>query len=316
MAGKVYAYPDVGRAGLGNLLFPWARAEVFAQRYGTAILAPQWTKPKMGPLLRGERDKRFYVGLFDSSGFVRGPRRWMALWRGQRVDESVADQFMSGDDRRGTTLVVFKGFEFWFKGMGPHQDLMPHRELVTRRLHEIVSTPLKRTLAEQPVDFAIAAHVRRGDKPTMNFMEPYGGLKDGLPQHHCTMSDQWFVNAINNLRAAIGWPAPLKVFSDARDEQIQSILALENVTRAPDNPSIVDLLMLAKAKVLITTGTSSFSAWASFVGGAPTIWYPGLRLELTPEHPERAIEADLAGELPADAAPVLRAAVGEGKSKK
>src|SRR5262249_28756870 len=72
---NVFAFPSVGRGGLGNMLFPWARAEVFRKRHGVPMLAPQWTQFKIGPLLRGERDKRYYTGLFDHSRskYVSGP---------------------------------------------------------------------------------------------------------------------------------------------------------------------------------------------------------------------------------------------------
>jgi hypothetical protein len=310
----VFAHAAMMRVGLGNMLFPWARAEVFAHRSGVRMLAPQWTLPKIGPMLRREKDKRLYIGLFDGRSYVRGPRRWMALWRGKRVDESHADALMQGRlDARGTTVVEFRGHEGWFTGMAPHQNLLPHRDLVARRLIEILSPTIRQRLrapGEAPV---IAAHIRRGDKPTMRFMEPYpGNDARGLAQHHRTMADEWYVNCIRSVRAAIGRDARVQVFSDARPDQLAPILSLENVTLAPENPSIVDIVLLSRARVLITTGTSSFSAWASYLGGMPTIWYPGLCVQLNPQRPNYGIETDLAGMLPPSAAALLRAATALG----
>lgn len=306
MPGTVYAYPDVGRSGLGNMLFAWARAEVFAHRRGVRILAPQWVKPKIGPMLRGEKDKRLYVGLFDNRGFVTGPRRWWALSRADRIDEADADRFMQSPRTARTTLVEFRGYEWWFTGLGPHQNLIPHRDLVCRRLREILSGRVKRRLRVSEQSFDIAVHVRRGDRPPMDFMEPYPGAIDGIPQHAKTMPDRWLANCITGVRAALGCAATVTVFSDARDDQLSPLLSLQNVRRAPPNPSIVDIFLLSRARVLITSGTSSFSAWASYLGGMPTIWYPGLRLDLFAGRPELSIETDLAGNIPASAPGVIR----------
>lgn len=311
MAPTVYAYADVGRSGLGNMLFSWARAEVFANRYGVRMLAPLWVRPKIGPMLRGESDKRLYAGLFDNRSYIRGPRRWLALSRAARISEAEADAVMrrleSGSPPPGNPIVaLFEGYHRWFEGVGPHQHLVPHRDLVCRRLREILSRGVQRRLAESDQSFDIAVHVRRGDRPSMAFMEPYPGEIDGIPQHTKTMPDQWFINCINGVRAALGRAAPVTIFSDARDEQITALLSLDNVRRAPANSSIVDIFLLSRAKVLITSGTSSFSAWAAYIGAMPAIWYPGLRLDLIAGRPELAIETDLAGNIPAPALPVLR----------
>jgi len=64
------------------------------------------------------------------------------------------------------------------------------------------------------------------------------------------------------------------VFSDGTDEQLAPVLSLPGVRRAA--PAVVDLIRMSRARVLVTTGTSSFSAWAAYLGGMPTPWYPGL----------------------------------------
>src|SRR6185436_16604132 len=112
----------------------------------------------------------------------------------------------------------------------------------------------------------IAVHVRRGDKAPISFGTALSG--DAVE----TLADEWYVNAIRSVRSALGRDASARVFSDAKPGQIDAILKEPGVTRAEDNPSIVDILLLSRAKVLIGTGVSSFSAWASFLGAMPTIW--------------------------------------------
>src|SRR5262245_58768639 len=47
-------------AGLGNKLFVWAKAGVFAHLNRLNSMVIGWTYPKIGPLLRGERSLRMY----------------------------------------------------------------------------------------------------------------------------------------------------------------------------------------------------------------------------------------------------------------
>src|SRR5262249_41653050 len=116
-AGPVYAYGHPGRAGLGNMLFPWARAEVFRQVHKVPMLATQWTQPKIGPLLRGEKDLRYYVGLFDNAGQIGGLRKFLILRRAEKVAQKDAEAFMAagGSKTKKPTVVVFSGWEGWFE---------------------------------------------------------------------------------------------------------------------------------------------------------------------------------------------------------
>lgn len=307
MAGTVYAFPDVGRAGLGNMLFPWARAEVFRKRYGVPMLAPQWTQAKIGPLLRGEKDLRYYTGLFDNahSDYVRGLKKYFVLSQSKKVAQKDADAFMASAERNsGRHVVVFSGWEGWFSG------IVEEREFVCRRLAEYLSPAVKQKLAAIPTDYEISVHIRRGDKPVMPFGEPFKG------EYHGGMANEWFVNCINSVRAAMGRPdAPVRIFTDAKAEQIAPILALPNVTKAGDNPSIVDIFLLSRGKVFITTGTSSFSAWASYIGGMPTIWYPGLRIDLNPGRPDYNMESDVRGGLSAQGSETIRRATAGGRDQ-
>jgi hypothetical protein len=285
---EVFCYPDVGRAGLGNMLFPWAKAEVFRSRHGVRMLAPQWTQPKIGPLLRRERDLRYYTGLFDHrrSGYVRGLAKLWALWRGKRVTPEQGEALMAaGKKAESPTIVVFQGWEGWFAA------LLPHRDLVADRLSSILSTRVRAMLAEGSAP-TIAVHVRRGDKKTLPFRAPFTG------ESWQTLHDQWFINALASVRRAMGEQAPATVFSDGSPEQLAQILAVPGVTLSPRAPSIVDILRMARAKVLITSAGSSFSGWGSFLGRMPTVYYPGSKLDLLPDRPRLAVETDLDGALP------------------
>jgi hypothetical protein len=311
MSGNVYGYAQLAGSGLGNMLLPWARCEIFCRQHGLASLAPRWSHFKLGPLLRGERDKRYYVGLFTQQSYQRGLSKLSILARARKIEESDAEAFMaarSGEQPGALgrpSVVLFRDLR------GMFAPLLPHREFVRRRMLEILRPSLRQTIDQTPVDFVIGAHIRRGDKTALKLGQPWP-----VGEHHFGQPDEWFVACVQNIRKVLGYPAPVRIFSDAHDEQLTSIMALENVQRAAPNPSIVDIFLLSKSKILITTGTSSFSMWASYFGLMPTLWYPGLRVELNPDRPRYNMETSLDGELPGEFAETLKDVEGADASRK
>ena len=85
----------------------------------------------------------------------------------------------------------------------------------------------------------------------------------------------WFVNGLEWVRNTIGYPAQAVVVSDGTSEELGPLLSLENVAFIRPGCAISDLLILANSRVLLASGSSSFSAWASFLGQMPTISHPG-----------------------------------------
>jgi hypothetical protein len=190
-----------------------------------------------------------------------------------------------------------------FSGLGSFfEPFLDEREHVRARLHAMLAPRIRAMLDEAPTDFEVGLHARRGDKPALRMGE--------LPtQPNVGMPDEWFVNVVNNIRRIAGREVRVKVFSDARPEQLSAILSLPGVSLAPERPSIVDILLLARSRVLVPTGGSTFGMWSSFLGEMPTLWYPTM---LTRLHPDRAgfdAELDLAGEIPESAARVIERAL-------
>lgn len=113
-SARIYANPIVGRTGLANMLFVWARAEVFCQRYGASMLAPQWVNVfRVGPWFRFERDKRYYFANFSQEGMVHGLKRFVILRALRHVDESVAEREGEGT-ADGGRVVDFRGMAHFF----------------------------------------------------------------------------------------------------------------------------------------------------------------------------------------------------------
>ena len=116
-----YAYPKLsehdlgfvrlGGAGLGNIMFTWARAAVFARDNDCQVIWPTWPSIKVGPYLRREADKRFYGDLFRNDGSaIGGISKMCKLLTCNRIPEEQKESVRLEDE----TIVEFTGFEGCF----------------------------------------------------------------------------------------------------------------------------------------------------------------------------------------------------------
>lgn len=273
-----FCYPRLSRVdlgcvrligpGLGNLLFPWARAAVAARRHRVPIIWPTWPQLRVGSILRGERDKRFYFGLFRRpDGYVGGIGKARLLTSAARVPERDS-QVWNVDRGAPPRLVVFGGMD------GMFEPILEQHQFVSRELARIVSP---RQMAAVPRRTGIAAHVRLGDFGHSSTH----ALSRGADNARIPIS--WYIEMIEGLRARLGADREVTVYSDGTDLELEPVLAMRHVRRAPPGASIADMLALSRAAVLIASG-STFSMWASFLGRMPVIWHPGqLRQRLYPD---------------------------------
>ncbi len=296
----LYGFPDVGRSGLANMLLPWARCEVFCRENRIPMLAAQWTQPKIGPLLRQEKDKRFYIGLFKNEGYVGGLKRWLLLARAARIGEAEAARrngALQSETANKNLVIVFSGLGRYFA------DLEGEEDFLHRRLEEILSDSCRGRLTESSVQPFVAIHIRRGDKPPLP-----AGVEPPKGTMHWAISINWYMRCLQQVREILKKEIPAIVFTDARTTEIQPILDLPNVRLAESNPAIVDMLLMAKARVLVTTASSTFSMWSSFLGRMPSVWFPSDWREKTNwANPEFECYTDLSGNLPGDFTKILQA---------
>lgn len=303
-AQTVYCMARFARGtGLGNRLFPWARCVVFARLTGAIPLRPRWFQPRIGPLLRGGIDFRHYhwsflmLGLFrQRAGEVGGRRRSWVEWTAPRVtepptlDAAVLHRLPDGG------LVVFSGCRDYFAQLhGWETYLRESLEGMTRQrwLRQVDSLG----------EIQIAVHVRRGpDFPEAtpeDLVRPRGPVRTPLA---------WFRRTVEVIRERVGYPARALVVSDGREEDLRELLAMDNTVLVRPGCVISDLLVLARARVLVASGGSSFSAWGSFLGRMPTVSLPGQSLtwfglgghgmpyvgELDPERPPDPVMDEIA----------------------
>ena len=231
----------LGGAGLGNILFPWARAIVYAKENNLNRVQTTWKNFKVGTFIRNEKDKRMYLDLFTVSDGVSGIRKFLLL-------------------NFSNTVKIFSGMDNLFE---PFQH---QHALVRSELFRIVN-PYHIKKANMFSHNSVAIHIRMGDfrNPENEDILRKGGWNYRLPI-------EWYKSIISKIREVSN--IPIFIFSDAGDEDLKDILDIKNCRRVFFGSSISDMLALSNAKVLVASG-STFSMWASFIGQIPTIWFPG-----------------------------------------
>lgn len=288
-----YAYPKLsehdlgfvrlGGAGLGNIMFTWARAAVFARDYGCQMIWPTWPSIKIGPYLRRETDKRFYGDLFTNDGAaVGGVKKVHKLLTCSRIPESQKESVVMEDE----TIVEFTGFDGCFESILYEYDFV--RDLIIKNLNPKNAAPLQEDYRQ-----AVGIHVRLGDFSRVSTAEVEAG------RHDSALPVEWYVDMVNQIRVFAGKQVPVYVFSDGTDEELQPLLALPGVQRKTYGTSIGDILGLSRFPLLIASG-SSFSMWARYLGRANCICYTNQRKQaiLTPE--EDKFEIETSGVIPED----------------
>ena len=262
--GRVFCYPRIGRAGLGNCLLPWARAVVFAQKNSLPMLAPQWVQPRLGEVLRREKVTRFYLNEFTNEGYLKGFRKWLILNRANKVGEDVAAEHGVVSNEPGrSTVIVFEGLRNYFR------DLWHHHEVVREELYKIVAPQILQKVALIREPF-IAMHVRRGDIIVPGLTEAQL-LAD---KRYTPLS--WFIAAAQTIRREAAWrDLPIYVVSDGHEHELTGLLAVPNCRLMTLGTATGDMLLLAKARLLFASAHSTFSMWGSYLGRVPALYYPG-----------------------------------------
>ena len=265
-------------AGLGNLLFPWARSILATNKYGLTPISPTWFQLKLGPVLRKENDKRFYFNLFKKNPKeIIGIRKLILLLKHSSVTEEYLLYLKSSisPQKNETKIIVFMGLKDYFN------SIIKEHAFIYDKLLSITRNEHKKGLA---FDFrrSISVHIRLGD---------FKGVRE--------TPIQWYINTINKLRADVGHDWPVYIFSDGTDEELMPVMRLPNAARLTFGSSLADLLALSKAHILIGSGGSTFSQWASFLGRMPVIWPSGsLTQHLYYDNALLEIECDQEEKLP------------------
>ena len=282
---SLYALPLVGRAGLGNMLFPWARAELFARHTGAQVLEPLWVSFRIGPYLRREPDKRRYFGFFRAAAHhKRGLSGLLVRACGTRFSEADA-QIHALRARNSSWPIVVE-----FSGLGTYfEPLLAEHAYIRDRLWSMTNAPMQGDAGSGGEPY-FAMHVRRGD------ITRQGYTPEQLPSVSQFTPISWFVSMARALRDAPSLRAmPIVVFTDGSEDEVADLLALQNVRLQQRQSALSDLWTLSRAQLLFASGYSTFSMWASYLGGMPTVYAPGKIQQRVQTGLAEPMEIELAG---------------------
>lgn len=239
----------LGGAGLGNLLFIYARALVFAKKNQFDFIWPTWLSFKIGPYIRCEKDKRLYNDLFsNNSGYVQSLNKLFKLVFYKKIKEEHFNTNLPYDN----TIIVFDKYIMDF------EPLLKYRNIIRK---DLIRNLKKENLKALKYEFSnsISVHVRLGDFSVSSEKDLSAG-KD-----NSRLPIMWYVDVINMIRKILGYNIKVYVFSDGRDDELKPITKLGNVERITFGNSISDIFALSQTKLLIASG-STFSMWARFLG--------------------------------------------------
>ncbi|HHM20495.1 MAG TPA: hypothetical protein ENJ20_00600 [Bacteroidetes bacterium] len=258
---------DMPRCGLGNKMLVWARGLIFAKEFDLPFYTFGWEQLNIGPLLRGEKSNRYYGGYFQKNGSVWGRAKIKRAYKraAQSVRLTEPDlKNIKGMDISAYQYVVFNRVPEWNDYFG---DIHHHRQLVRDAFMNMVKPSLLKLLDRQPAP-GIGLHIRLGDfrepREGESFKET-GGIRTPM---------SYFTEVVNKIRDIAGEEIPATIFTNGKDAGLKEILKLPNIAVAPKNPDIIDLLLLARSRVIVTSARSTFGYWSGFFSEAPIILHP------------------------------------------
>ena len=246
-----YSVAILPRCGLANKLFVWARCLEWSRRNNVEMLPTLWSQLRIGPIIRGEKDFKFYTGLFVSSSissWIKWITKMLCL---KNIHEVEHARFL--DDSAG--IYIFSELRDHFKG------LEDSRTLILDELLRIVKPEIREIYFCTPSP-VLGVHIRLGD---------FVNIQEALSIH-------WYVEQILFIRKIVSAEIPVTIFSDGHKNQLEEILKIPNVSWFDSGNPLIDLLVMSKSKFLVGNGKSSYFAWASFLGDIPSLSQDGQSL--------------------------------------
>lgn len=253
------------KTGLGNQLFPLMKAYVFSHLNKFPILITGYHKIMIGPYLRGEKSKRSYNNYFTFQKSVLG--EFFDNWKLARlkqqslIDEPFLEKVPAGTPQR---IYKFGNMSHWSDYFS---ELKDNRDLVIKLFWDILTEGVKAeaTGLEPPV---IGVHIRMGDFKKLETHQDFAKL--GAVR----TPEKYFVDIILSIRKVHGSDLPVSVFTDGFAHEFDGLFKLSNIRLVEGNRDIVDLILLSKSKIIVTSASSTFSYWAGFLSDAPLIMHP------------------------------------------
>jgi hypothetical protein len=241
-------------AGLGNKLFPVARALVASLISGIPLVNPLWFSPRGAGLVRGGVDYGRFLGkiwLYGNFSTFPGslPLVHGFFSRKRSVKVSDLNEFMGIHERMGDEV----DYVFSWNTCHNFSDLWIHRQFIKNVVFQAAIPKL--TLPS--IGPYIVVNPRLGND-FVSAEDPRAGYRKN--------PKVFWESGLNEVMRRT-WIRDVVIVSDGPRSQSellfsQPIHVVENAT------AIEDLWTLANASAIVASGNSSFSAWGGFLSGS------------------------------------------------
>lgn len=247
------------RAGLANKLLVWANAFLYSHHNKKKLVTTGWLKLHIGPFLRKERSKRLYYKFFNRTS----PASRILLF-------IYKIRFKVVHNPRPDTLPEERTIQIFDK-VPHHSDyfvnLRESRILVKEAFGRLIRKEILEELESYPHPI-VAAHIRMGDFRKLNHTQDFKNL--GATRTPL----EYFKNIFIKINEYTNKSVPITIFTDGYENELKELVEIENVKIFSSNIDLIDMLLLSKAKVIITSAGSTFSYWSAFISEASIIHHP------------------------------------------
>jgi hypothetical protein len=254
-----YAYPKfssklsnpfcaIAAPGLGNCLFPLARAIAFAHENNALLITPEWFQLNIGPMLRGTKSRNCAGDFRPLSADASGIYKVQALLKYPRYCEyewAYRRNYTLGDQN---CVVEFSGMKDWFRSINQT------RKVIT----EEVRMRLARTY--EKYDGYLGVHVRLGDFKVATREELHAGARNVRAPF------SWYIDVIKQCLRE-GSHKGVVYFTDAKEAALSELLEACPGEISGFQGPINDMFSLASAETIVGT-RSTFALWAYFFSDA------------------------------------------------
>lgn len=256
---------DIPKVGLGNQLFPILKSSFFALKNQLPLIVTGYHQFKIGPYLRGERTKRKYKGFFTFEKSLIKEQLNKFKWKRSplKIYNPSLNLTLNKSNKKDVCY-VFNEIPDWNNYFDEIRDF---RSDIIALLWKMLQPSIKEQLSKLPKPY-IGLHMRMGD---------FKKLSEGVDFNTAGVTrtpEDYFIQVIADIRRLHGKDLPVSIFTDGWPDEIKKLLSIGNIHIIEGNNDLVDLLLLSKSKIIITSAGSTFSYWAGFLSQAPIIMHP------------------------------------------
>lgn len=244
-AVKTYSFFRIGGNGLANCMFITARAIIKAKKYNIEFIEPTWFNLSIGTYIRGQKDKRHYLGLFNNFSSNSDLKKVFLLLFGNKIP---ARKFVPGETYPRFTVFIEEGLGNYF------EDLRLDHQIVSEYFRTIVKPELLKVVDTENFSNTIAVHVRLGDY-SQDLRIPIG----------------WYRKQIENINRLTSSKYRFLLFSDGTELELKELLIIDNVEFYFAGNAIADIIAISRCQFLLGSD-STFSGWGAYLGQVPSIF--------------------------------------------